>query len=298
MKKIALLLPILAGTCWGSAALFIRALYDAGFDNVTITFSRQMVTSSTLALYMLICNKKLFRISKSDIPVIVLISILGYFGLNLCFNYSANMLSMSLASVLLCTAPVFVIIFSKIVFGENITKTKTLCMVAALVGCTLLSGVFEDGGLKWSLFGIVMGVGSSICNAGYTMVTNQAVDVRGCHPTTVLFYASSIAMILMIPMTDFGDIGGYLIEAPINHGLFYIAHASVTSLIPNLVFALAFRYVDSGNVSILASGAEPTAAMILGLVFYNEVPTLLGVAGMIITITAMIILTRNNKQIE
>ena len=202
MKKIALLLPILAGTCWGSAALFIRALYDAGFDNVTITFSRQMVTSSTLALYMLICNKKLFRISKSDIPVIVLISILGYFGLNLCFNYSANMLSMSLASVLLCTAPVFVIIFSKIIFGENITKTKTLCMVAALVGCTLLSGVFEDGGLKWSLFGIVMGVGSSICNAGYTMVTNQAVDVRGCHPTTVLFYASSIAMILMIFSPD------------------------------------------------------------------------------------------------
>jgi drug/metabolite transporter (DMT)-like permease len=298
MRKFALLLPIIAGSCWGSAALFIRALYDAGFDNVTITFSRQMVTSTILAIYIFIFNKKLFKISKRDIPAIALIAIVGYFGLNLCFNYSANMLSMSLASVLLCTAPVFVIIFSKILFGENITKTKALCMVAALVGCALLSGVFEDGGLKWSLFGIAMGVGSSICNAGYTMATNQAVDVRGCHPTTVLFYASSIAMILMIPMTDFGDIGGYLMEAPVNHGLFYIAHASVTSLVPNLVFALAFRYVDSGSVSILSSGAEPTAAMIFGFVFYNEVPTLIGITGMIITITSMVMLTRNSRQIE
>jgi drug/metabolite transporter (DMT)-like permease len=87
-------------------------------------------------------------------------------------------------------------------------------------------------------------------------------------------------------------------DAPINHGIFYIAHASVTSLVPNLVFALAFRYVDSGSVSILSSGAEPTAAMIFGFVFYNEVPTLIGIAGMVITITSMIILTRNNRQIE
>lgn len=292
MKKIALLLPIIAGTCWGCAPLFIRTLFSAGFDNITITFSRLIVMVAVLGTYMAIFDRDALKISRHDLPIVILVGVAGFYFMNICFNISSRLLSMSLAAVMLCTAPVFVIIFSRILFNEKITKTKLLCMIAALIGCTLLSGVLDDGGLKWSMLGIAMGVATSICNAIYTMATNQAVDIRKCKPVTVTFYACTTAMLLMLPMADFGKIGNFLTEDPLPNGVFFIAHALVTSIFPNLIFTTAFKYVDSGIVSILASGAEPTSAMIFGLVIYHEVPTVFGVLGMIITITAMIILTR------
>lgn len=298
MKKIALLFPIIAGTCWGCAPLFIRTLYTAGFDNITITFSRLVIMAAVLGTYMIVCNRDALKVSRHDAMLIIIGGITGFFLMNFCFNISSTNLSMSLAAVLLCTAPVFVIIFSKILFGEAITKTKLICMIAALIGCILLSGVFDDGGLKWSVLGLAMGVATSICNAIYTMVTNHVVDIRKCKPLTVTFYSCLTAMLMMAPFADYGVIGNYLIEDPVSHGLFYLAHAMVTSIFPNLIFTTAFKYVDSGIVSILASGAEPTSAMVFGMLIYSEIPTFLGITGMIMTVTAMIILTRTGKQNE
>jgi drug/metabolite transporter (DMT)-like permease len=65
-------------------------------------------------------------------------------------------------------------------------------------------------------------------------------------------------------------------------------------LLPNLLFSIAFLYVDSGVASILASGAEPTAALILGLLVYREVPTVFGIIGMVIVVVAMIALSRSD----
>ena len=48
-------------------------------------------------------------------------------------------------------------------------------------------------------------------------------------------------------------------------------------------------------VSILASGAEPTAALIFGIMIFSEIPTLPGFIGMVIVVGSIIVLT-NSKQ--
>ena len=64
----------------------------------------------------------------------------------------------------------------------------------------------------------------------------------------------------------------------------------------NLLFAIAFMFIDSGVASILASGAEPTAALLFGLFVYREVPTVFGVIGMFIVIVSMIVLSRSDAK--
>ena len=54
-------------------------------------------------------------------------------------------------------------------------------------------------------------------------------------------------------------------------------------------------HLESGVVSILASGAEPTAALIFGILIFSEIPTLVGFIGMVIVVGSIIILT-NSKQ--
>jgi drug/metabolite transporter (DMT)-like permease len=294
MNRLAVVFPVIAGTCWGSAGVFVRVLYRAGFDVITITFSRTIVTVVLLAVVTLIMDGGLFRVRLRDMPLVALSGLSGYFLLNLLYNCAINQLSMSLASILLCTAPVYVILLGAILFHEKITRVKLACMLAGLFGCFLLSGILESGHLIWSLTGIMLGVGSAVSNAVMTLTVNELVDKRHMHPMTVQFYTCLIAMLLMLPLADQSAILQFLTDRPGSGALFMLAHAMVVSLLPNLLFTIAFRYLDSGVVSILASGAEPTSALLFGLLFFAEVPTVLGLIGMIIVVVSMIVLTRSN----
>jgi drug/metabolite transporter (DMT)-like permease len=75
----------------------------------------------------------------------------------------------------------------------------------------------------------------------------------------------------------------------------FMLNALIASLLPNLFFNYAFIYLESGVVSILASGAEPTAALVFGILIFSEIPTLPGFIGMVIVVGSIIILT-NSKQ--
>ena len=296
MKKLALLFPIIAGSCWGCCGVFVRVLTAAGLNSVTITIARAFVTIAVLAVGIGIYDKSLFRVSRRDLPVIALVGVMGFSLMNIFYNISINLLSMSLASVLLCTAPVFVILFGSVLFGEKITPVRVFCMVAALVGCVLLSGVVENKGLTWSIYGIGLGLASAICNAVYTMGVNEATDVRKVHPLTVNFYSILLGAIPILFFTDYGAIADYLSASRGTGFLVILGNALTASLIPNLLFTISFRFVDSGVVSILASGAEPTSAMIFGILAYAEIPTAFGLAGMIITIAALTILTLSDMR--
>ena len=295
--KLIRFLPVLSGICWGSSGVFVRILDSSGLGNTTITFVRLLMTVSFMAIWILITDRSLFRISRKDLPLLAFSGIFGYFFMNLTYNYSITNLSMSLASILLCTAPVYVIIIGAVIFKEKITLKKIICMAAVLLGCILLSGVVDSGTLKWSLLGIAAGVGSSISNAVCTMGCNEASGVRGIRPVTVLFYNCLAALICITPFADFGQAAEYVSSGPAKALLVLSMNALVSCLLPNLMFNISFKHMDSGDVSILASGAEPTSALILGIILYSEIPTVSGLIGMIMVIGAIIVLTKaENKK--
>ena len=296
MKRFAYLLPLIAGTCWGCTGIFVRTLDDAGFDNITITVSRVAVMLLLIVLGLLVYDRSLFRVRKRDLFLLAVIGINGMVLMNICYNISITTLSMSLASILLCTAPVFVIIIGRILFGEKITLLRVVCMLGALLGCVLLSGIVESGALKWSVLGLAMGVASSFTNAAYVIALKDATDVRKIHPLTIQLWTTLIALVVMIPFADYGVIVDFVVERPGFATMFLLAHALVASLLPNLLYAIAFLYIDSSVGSILASGAEPTAAMLCGLILYHEVPTVFGIIGMVIVIVSMIVLSRSDEK--
>ena len=242
---------------------------------------------------MLITDKELFRIRRRDIPLLAFTGIVGFSLMNVFYNYSVQELSLSLAAVLLCTAPVYVLIFGAVFFKEKITPLKFICMAAVVFGCILLSGIVDTGELQWSLYGIGLGVLCAIANAVCTLGSNEASGVRGINPITLLFYNSAFALLPMIFLTDYSSLVGYIYQDPEEGIGIFLMNALITSLLPNLFFNYSFIYMDSGVVSILSSGAEPTAALIIGIAAFSEIPSLAGLLGMIIVVVSIIILTNS-----
>ena len=294
MRKLYLILPIFAGFMFGSSGIFVRTLTQNGIDSTTLLFLRFSIAIIPLLIAIWLTDRTLIKINLRDLPLFLVCAIC-ILGLNLCYNESMNTVPLSLAATLLSTAPIFVLIFAYIFFKEKITSRKLICMILAILGCFLMTCILEEnlGGIP--IFGILSGVGAALFWAVYLIASKKSLE-KGLHTFTILFYAIIIISIAMIPFTNFNQITDFVSINPMMVTIFLILHSTFSFALPYIFSTLSLNYIDSGVSSILLSGAEPFAALIFGLIFYNEIPTILMFCGFILTLFAMIML--NRKDVE
>ena len=291
MKKIYILLPILAGIMFGSTGIFVRTLTENGIDSTTLLFLRFSIAIIYMFLGILINDKTLFKITKEDIPLFIVCG-LCILGLNLCYNHSINTVPLSLAAILLSTAPVFVLIFEYFLFGEKISSIKVFCIILVLIGCTLVTGLIEENSIDISLIGIIAGIGSAIFWAIYSVSSRKSIE-NGKHTFTILFYSLIIITIVTLPFTNFTQIANF-VNLNIMNVLFLLLHSLISFALPYIFITVSFNYLDAGTAVILSSG-EPIAALIFGMIVYSEMPTPLMICGVFITIIALLVIGRKSS---
>lgn len=297
MKKIIYLLPVLSGILWGSVGIFVRILTELGMDSFTVTSSRLAIAAVVMASTILIYDKRLFRIRIKDLWIFFVGGLLGMLGVVLAYNEAIKQVTLSLAAVLLSMSPIFVLFFAAILFHEKITLKKTGCMVLALCGCVLVSGVLEStSGMNWTPAGIAFGILAAFCYALYSLVGKVAMK-RGYHAFTMTFYCMVIIALCLLPATDWGCIRRITVQGGIKMVLFMLVHALFASVFPYVFYTLSLNYIEAGKVSILAAG-EPVAAMIFGFMFFAEKPTVLSILGLVLTTSALVFLSMPEKKKE
>lgn len=297
MKRFVILLPVFAGVLWGSVGIFVRTLSANGLNNQTILSTRFVLAAAVLFIGILLFNRRLLLIRIKDIWLFAAGGLLGVTALNLCYNEAIKHLHLSLAAVLLSLAPVFVVLMAAVIFKERLTPMKFICMALAAAGCVLVSGVLErDLSEAVSGVGVVFGVCSGIAFALYNIFSKLAAKC-GYGVFTITFYCMSIAAIIMLPFTDMQTLGCYLSARPLMHSAFLLLHALCTSVLPYVVYtvALAGKSIDAGVASILAAGAEPTSAMVFGLMFFAESPTSFSLIGLVVVIASVALLLRQSN---
>ena len=292
MKKIYLILPILAGIMFGSTGIFVRTLTQNGIDSTTLLFLRFSIATIPILLAIILTDKELFKIDLSDFPLFLVCAIC-IIGLNLCYNESMNMIPLSLAAVLLSLAPIYVLIFAYILFGEKITSKKLVCMFLAIFGCLLMTGILEDIMTSIPLFGILLGIGAGLFWAIYLMASKKSIET-GKHTYTILFYSIIFISISLIPFTNFGQITSFVSINPILTIIFLTIDSTFSFALPYILSTVSLNYIDSGVSSIFLSGSEPLAALIFGLILYSEIPSILMFFGLLLSIIAMIFLSKTN----
>ena len=151
-----------AGICWGaSLGLFARAMTAFGFSAMQISAVRTTISAITFILIALTGQRSAFRLRLKDIWIFLCS---GFISLTLfcwCYFTATANCSLAVASILQYTAPIWVVLLSALVFREKITGFKACTMGLALLGCILVSGIFQGAGsvsAKGLLAGIFSGV--------------------------------------------------------------------------------------------------------------------------------------------
>ncbi|CRF33474.1 MULTISPECIES: DMT family transporter [Brachyspira] len=294
MKKFIPILPILSGIFWGGGGIFIRRLMELNINSFTVVSSRVIVASIIFFICVFLYDRSLIKIKLKDLWIFVSAGILGILGLNICYNEAVKQLSLSLSAVLLSLSPIFVLIFANIFFKEKITVKKIICMILALLGCFFASGVLETNEtMRWTYFGIFIGFLGAFFYGLYSIFSKLAI-IKNYNTLTVTLYALISIAIISLPFTDWKALSNVVVENGSGMLVFMLFHSLCTSVFPYAFFTIALGHMDAGKASILASG-EPIAAMFFGIFFYHEIPTVLSVIGVLLTLTALTLLSLPEK---
>ena len=118
--------------------------------------------------------------------------------------------------------------------------------------------------------------------------------LKGYHSLTITLYAFIFIAIITAPLADWNLIVD-LIKKDNNIFIFIILHSLLVLILPYVFYTVSLNYMDTGKASILAS-CEPIAASVFGIIFFNEIPNIFSVVGIILTITALTLLSINTNK--
>lgn len=282
-------MPVMAGVLFGSAGTFIRVLQEAQFNTVTIVAQRAVFAAVFLALILPLYDKEILKIRLKDLWLFALSGVCGITVMNLCYNIAMKELTMSFAAVLLSVFPVFVLLFSAVLFKEKITLKKGICCVLAVIGCYMVSempGI--TGTFQFSKTGIIMGVLTPLFYSFYSIGSGLAME-RGYKALTITFYSIVMMAIVSTPFADWKLVMNFASENIVSNGIILILHAVCVAVLPYMLFTIGIQHIDTGKASILSS-CEPASAMLFGAVLFNEIPAGISIAGLLVTTIAICVM--------
>ena len=281
------LLIILAGCFWGSMGIFVRKLSEYGLSPIQIVTVRITVAALAFALLLLVKDRSGFRIALRDLPLFLGLGLGSILFFTVCYFSAITMMPLSTAAILLYTSPIWIMLMSVLFFREKLNRNKLIALVLAFAGCVFVSGI-SGGGL--TVTGLLLGLGSGIGYGLYSIL--GTIALRKYSPYTVTTYTFLIAAAGSWFVCSPADlISRFAAGNPMEIALFSCLTGLVTAVIPFLAYTLGLRTVEASKAGILAT-IEPMVATLVGMIVFSEPLTLLSGLGIVLILTAVILLNR------
>jgi len=264
-----LALVVVGSFCFSLAIPFTR--WVEGLNASTITFYRALFGFAFLALLSL-REREAWRFAAYR-PVLPRLLALGGMvsATALLYTYSVRHTAAANAALLVNTAPVYVAVLAPLLLGEPRARYTWLSLVLALGGVTLIT---DPRGLSLAsaeLGGVVAGIFSGL---GYALVMLLSRSLRGrVGGLTQNLWSNGMVVVLLLP---------WALRTPATE-----ISVNLPSLIPLGVFSLGLSYLlyfaglarVRAQVVSVASLFEPVFGVLMGMIFFAEVPGVLGWLG-------------------
>ncbi|MBO5283794.1 MAG: EamA family transporter [Lachnospiraceae bacterium] len=294
MKTKSTIYIILAAALWGGIGVFFNVLSDVGFTQMQVVAIRVTAAAAALTLYILIRDRSLLRVKLKDCWCFVGTGIISLVFFNWCYFTAIEMTSLAVAAVLMYTSPIFVMLFSAVLFQEKINNTKILALIMTFIGCLFVAGVFSSGDYGFTPLGILIGVGAGIGYALYSIFGRFALE-KGYHSITISEYTFVFATLGALPLSRIWESAPLLAQGETLIGALGIG--VICCVFPFILYTQGLSGVETGKAAIMAT-IEPAVAAVLSFLLYGE--SLLGFKGIgiLMIFTAVILLSHPHKQTD
>lgn len=281
---------IIAGICWGIIGVFTRRMSSAGFDSIQVTFLRNLVAALELFIVVIIKDKSSLKISFRDIWMFLGTGICSIAFFNVCYFKAIELTGLSIAAVLLYTAPAMVVVMSCIFFREKMNVRKIIALFLAFGGCIFTTGIIgKESNVTW--LGLLIGLGSGFGYALYSIFGTAATKKYNSY--TISLYTFVFAAASLLPLCRLNDVAA-IVVAHKDIIIPSVCLSTVSTIIPFVCYTKGLKEMEAGKASIMAF-IEPLVATLCGIAVFHEKIALTSVIGIAMIFISVVILNVKKK---
>ncbi len=284
----AYLFIFVAASCWGFIGIFSSLAFSFGIDPMEVAFWRAVLAWICFAIYAAI--KKETKIDIKDTPLLLLFGIFGVSVFYISYQYAVKEGGAAFASVLLYTAPAWVVFFSLFIYKEKLTKIKLCTLFLVISGVVLISKgsvstteaskIISSGTTpSFGLIAIISGLGAGLCYSLY--YTMGKYFSKKYSSANLFFYVLPVGAIGIYPFVNFAH------KSP-GAWLALILVSIISTFFANYFYYLGLKSLEAGKASIVAT-LEPVVAAIAAYIFLGEYFSFMGYTGAFLIILAVLI---------
>lgn len=283
-----ILSTVTAGILWGIISVFIKPLSDAGIGTIQIMMLRALISAVIMFVYLMKKDKSLLVIHLKDLWMFIGTGIISLTFFSLCYFRTILEVGSCIAVILLYTSPIFVVLFSCILFKERFTSVKIIALLMTFTGCILVTGLGSKNGFI-STKGILIGICAGIGYALYSIFSRYALEKYSS--LTVTFYTFLFSGISLIP---FGDFQSLCIDFSWQVLLLFLGVSLICTVLPYVLYTLGLSGLETGKAAIMVT-VEPLVGSLVGIFLWQEEINTQKIIGMILIFVSVVILGKSRE---
>ncbi len=254
-----------AGVCWGLIPVFYHMMSSAGLSRMQTITMRFTIAAVGYIVYLLAKDPALLKIKR---PVHLLYfvgtGVCSLAAFNFCYITCIKYAGVSVAALLLYTAPAFVLVMSVILFREQLTPRGLVALGMTVLGCAFVSGIFS-GEMPLNISALMWGLGSGFGYALYSIFSKYALVHYA--PETITAYTAVFASMSTLPFSKPSELVSLASDPTVLTGA--LGSAVLCTVLAYLLYTSGLKHTPAGKAAVLST-VEPVVASILGVALLHE----------------------------
>ncbi|KHE70357.1 DMT family transporter [Halobacillus sp. BBL2006] len=284
MRSVGVSLVILAAICWGVSGGIADILMNKGWDPIVISLYRGMIGFVCFFAWFLLRFKQNWT-SSTRLYIWSFLAGVGVAGNFTFYFLTIQASSVAVASTLMYTAPVFVLVISFLLRIERSTWFKWGCILGVLMGIIMLTGAYNTDSISVGLLGVASGLGAGLSYALFIFGFKNASSIGKPQPTlTIAFFSFCLILLFIVDIDEAAsvvtsnDIGWLLLLGILGAGISFI------------IYVIGIQWTAPTTASMVAM-VEPVTASLFGFLLIGDQLTIIQILGMVLILVTVIVLS-------
>lgn len=274
------MLVALAAVLWALLGVFSKRLLEAGISPFEIAFLRATFGGLLFVLHALFTGTLRLQ-RRSDALAFVAFSLFGVTLFFTSLNMAIDLGGVSLAFILLYTAPAFVAVLAALLLGERLTPSKAVLVLISIVGVALVARA-GGGGVNVTAASITWGLVAGLSYSTYYLFGKWVL--QRYEPATIYAFILPLGALSLLPLVPFDSVRLATPALWLDVALM----AGLSTYVAYLVYYLGLKRVEASR-AVLVATIEPVIAAALAAMLFGERLGTWGLLGALLVLVAAVL---------
>jgi DME family drug/metabolite transporter len=286
------LLVLGAACCWATSGILLKQiLVNYGPTPLALAFWRDFLTFVVMIVALALFRRDLLQVKRRDLLPLAGMGVISVGMFHTLWVYAVDLIGVAPAHVFNYTAPAFVVLFSRLLWGERITQRRLGALLLTFVGAALIAEAYDLSQFQLNWVGALVGLGTGLTWATYSIFGKMSLHRYSSW--TLVTYAFGLSAATILSPQPLRSLS-FPWSQPSHIWFWLWLLALVPTVVGFCLYTWALNHL-SASAAIITATVETAVAAVLAYLVFGDVLSPLQTLGGISVIIGVILLSRKES---